>query len=105
MDQVVYSNKGELQGEEDGDVDARCLTYIIIYLIYYCYIASWVNYIFFFSVHIYCILKLLLAYVPISMILTYAVDSYLVAQAISIIIKNEDRCIILSYTQQTCPLE
>ena len=49
MDQVVYSNKGELQGEEDGDVDARCSTYIIIYLIYYCYIASWVNYIFLFS--------------------------------------------------------
>ena len=58
MDQVVYSNKGELQGEEDGDVDARCLTYIIIYSIYYCYIASWVNYIFFFlTVHIYCIFK------------------------------------------------
>ena len=49
MDQVVYSNKGELQGEEDGDVVAQCSTYIIIYLIYYCYIASWVNYIFIFS--------------------------------------------------------
>ena len=33
MDQVVYSNKGELQGEEDGDVDAHCSTYIIIYFI------------------------------------------------------------------------
>ena len=31
MDQVVYSNKGELQGEEDGDVDAHCSTYIIIH--------------------------------------------------------------------------
>ena len=39
MHQVVYSNKGELQGEEDGDVDARCSTYnnyILNILLLYC---------------------------------------------------------------------
>ena len=59
MDQVVYSNKGELQGEEDGDVDAHCSTYASTYilniLLLYCKLGE--LHLSFFPVHIYCNLK------------------------------------------------